>query len=141
MYEMYEIFLYQLEDGVIFASGSVSNCCGIVCNSTPNLGLFISVVGVLVSSPPLPGTTPLAFSLSCFALVITKLIILTNKCYLILLQQFEFEVNHPGFSGHLAYPEKIPENITDSKDNEKVREKPRSLWRKQHGEETQYEVQ
>ena len=72
--------------------------------------------------------------------MITKLIILTNKCYLILLQQFEFEVNHPGFNGHLAYAENIPESITDSKDDEKVREKPRSLWRKQHGEETQYEV-
>ena len=65
---------------------------------------------------------------------------MTNKCYLILLQQFEFEVNHLGFNGHLASAEKIPGSITDSKDGEKVREKPRSLSRKQYGEETQYEV-
>lgn len=42
----------------------------------------------------------------------------------------------PGFIGNLAYWEKTPENITDSKDDEKVKEKLRCLWEKQHGEET-----
>ena len=42
----------------------------------------------------------------------------------------------PGFIGRLAYTEKIPENIRDSKGDKEVREKLHSLWKKQHGEGT-----